>query len=437
MAHQRFAYKSLGDVRSTAQQLGEDLPLSEQTDILFQPLPLKNGITLKNRIALQPMEGSDGTADGAPGPLTERRYHRFAVGGAGLIWFEAVATAPEVRASPHQLYLTEQNLSHFQRLVAQIKEIGLKENGFAPVVIMQATHSGRYSKPEGVPAPIIAYNNPLFEKDGPIDASRIVTDDALSAYAARYEQTARLCREAGFDGIDVKCCHRYMANELLSAYQRPGRYGGSFENRTRFLRECYQAAAAGAGPGFLKTSRLNVYDGYPYPYGFGVSPEGGVAPVLEEGIALGRLLQEAFDIPLLNVTIGNPYTNPHVNRPYDSGAYVPPEHPFTGLARMMSCVGQMQAALDIPVVGSAFSYLRQFAPNLAAGMVEGGHAAVAGFGRMAFADPDFPKQLEDEGSIPAGAVCVTCGRCAALLRAGGPSGCVVRDEAYRTTATKE
>ena len=106
--HEKFHYKSLEEIRQRAAELGEWLPLEEDVSILTSPMRLGDW-TLPNRIALQPMEGTDGTEDGAPGPLTIRRYHRFAKGGAALIWFEAVATAPEVRASAHQLRITPEN----------------------------------------------------------------------------------------------------------------------------------------------------------------------------------------------------------------------------------------------------------------------------------------------------------------------------------------
>ena len=233
--------------------------------------------------------------------------------------------------------------------------------------------------------------------------------------------------------MDVKCCHRYLACELLSAYTRPGAYGGSFENRTRFLKNCYRAAKAGLADGdFFLTSRLNAYDGFAYPYGFGVREGEGLKPDMTEAIRLIQELKREFDIPLINITMGNPYRNPHVNRPYDHGSYVPDEHPLEGVGRIMKGTSEIQHAVDIPVLGSAYSYLRQFAPNLAAAMVAGGHAAMCGFGRMAFACPDFVREARENGRIDPKKVCVTCGGCAALLRAGKPSGCVVRDrEVYR------
>ena len=425
MLHETFHYSTLDSLRAAAAEVKADLPLQEDVSPLFRPLPL-GAKAAPNRIAFQPMEGTDGTEGGAPGELTIRRYERFAKAGPGLIWFEAVATVPEGRASAHQLYLTEENVDEFKRLTDDIRETCLRENGYAPVLVMQATNSGRYSKPHGYPEPMIAYNCPPLE-DTPLPADRIVSDDDLRRFEEAYTKTARLCQQAGFDGMDVKCCHRYLACELLSAYTRPGEYGGSFENRTRFLKNCYRAAQAGLSSGeFFLTSRLNAYDGFPYPYGFGVR-EGSLEPDMTEAIRLIRELEAEFHIPLINITMGNPYKNPHVNRPYDHGNYVPDEHPLEGVDRVMKGVSEIQHAVDIPVLGSAFSYLRQFSTNLAAGMVEGGHAAMAGFGRMAFAYPDFVQDARRNGQLDPRRVCLTCGGCAKLLRAGTPAGCILRD----------
>ncbi|MGN1020240.1 MAG: flavin oxidoreductase/NADH oxidase [Aristaeellaceae bacterium] len=425
MNHETFHYPTLDSLRAAAAKAQADLPLQEDVSPLYRPLTL-GAVTAPNRIAFQPMEGTDGTEDGAPGELTVRRYERFAKAGPGLIWFEAVATVPEGRASAHQLYLTGDNVDAFRRLTDDIRETCLRENGYVPVLVMQATNSGRYSKPHGYPEPMIAYSCPPLE-DTPLPAGRIVSDDDLRRFEDAYTTTARLCQQAGFDGMDVKCCHRYLACELLSAYTRPGDYGGSFENRTRFLRNCYRAAQAGLTSGdFFLTSRLNAYDGFPYPYGFGVK-EGSLEPDMTEAIRLIRELEAEFHIPLINITMGNPYKNPHVNRPYDHGNYVPDEHPLEGVGRVMKGVSEIQHAVDIPVLGSAFSYLRQFSPNLAAGMVDGGHAAMAGFGRMAFAYPEFVQDARRDGRIDPRRVCLTCGGCAVLLRAGTPAGCILRD----------
>ncbi len=427
MEHCAFHYASLDDVKTELTMLGESVPLSDNVDVLCHPLAV-GGVTLQNRLAIQPMEGCDGTADGAPGELTLRRYRRFAASGASLIWAEACAVAQEGRANPRQLMITADNLDAYKRMVEEMREISMKENGFSPFIVLQTTHSGRYAKPTGTPAPLIAYQNPVFEKNAPIDPSRIVSDDYLASLPERFARTAKLAAEAGFDAVDIKCCHRYLLSELMSAYTRPGRYGGDFEGRSRLLREAVEAVKAVAPSDLMLTARINLYDGFPYPYGFGVAPEGGLTPDLTEAKKLVSLLHETYGMSLLDFTIGNPYVNPHVNRPYDKGGYVPEEHPLHGVARMAHCVGEVRRAFpDLRVIGSGHSYLRQFAPQMAAGMVEAGWADMAGFGREAFAYPTFAKDILQRGAMDPKKCCVTCGKCTELMRAGSVAGCVPRD----------
>lgn len=426
MKHETFHYHSLEELRKTGEDLNAFMPMSEDVSCLYQPITI-GGKTVPNRIAFQAMEGTDGTEDGAPGEKTIRRYERFSKAGPGVIWFEAVATVKEGRASAHQLQINPDNVDDFKRLVEHMREICLKENGFDPIIVMQATNSGRYSKPHGYPEPLIAYNCPPLE-DEPLPADRILSDDTLRRYEAAFGPAAKLAQEAGFDGMDVKSCHRYLACELLSAFTRPGEYGGSYENRTRFLKNAYRAAkAAITGDKFFVSSRLNAYDGFAYPYGFGICKD-SMEPDLTEPIRLIGELRDEFNIPMINITMGNPYKNPHVNRPYDHGNYVPDEHPLEGTSRMMKGLSEIQHAYpDLPVLGSAFTYPRQFSPNLAAGMVGGGHCSLAGFGRMAFAYPEFIHDLKKNGCIEASKSCIACGGCAVLLRSGTPAGCVIRD----------
>ncbi len=429
MEHREFHYTTLGDVEAELTALQVSLPLSENTAALREPLAV-GGHVLPNRLAIQPMEGCDGRADGAPDELTRRRYRRFAASGAALIWVEATAVVPEGRANPRQLMLTAANLDEFKAMVEEIRTVSLCEHGFSPFLVLQMTHSGRYSKPEGTPAPLIAYNNPIFEKNAPIDPARVVSDDYLATLPPHFAETARLAAQAGFDAVDIKCCHRYLMSELLSAYEREGRYGGDFAGRTRLLRETVEAVRAAVPSDVMLTSRLNLYDGFPHPYGFGVTEEGGLIPVLDEAKQLVALLHETYGMPLLDFTIGNPYVNPHVNRPYDKGGYLPPEHPLAGVARMMDCVGEVRRAFpQLRVIGSGYSYLRQFAPQLAAGAVESGVCDLAGFGREAFAYPTFARDVLRDGAMDPKKCCITCGKCTELMRAGSVAGCVPRDAA--------
>ena len=430
-------YSNLLSFREENILLKTDLPTTNDTSILAQPLQVGTK-TIPNRLACQAMEGCDGTSGGSPDVLTTRRYDRLARGGSGLIWFEATAVMEEGRANPRQLYIHEGNLDDYKRQVETIKEAGLQANGVEPVVIMQATHSGRYSKPEGKPAPLIAYNNPIFEKDNPINSSRIVTDDYLDRVLEAMIHGAELAEQAGFDGVDMKCCHRYLNSELLSAYKREGRYGGSLENRTRLLRESIQGAQARCGKDFLVSSRLNVYDGFPYPYGFGVSKDGGTDFAPAEPIWLLQQLRDS-GAELLNITMGNPYFNPHVNRPYAQGGYEAPEHPLEGVARMLKgTVCLKQAVPEIKFLCSALSYLGVAAPHVAAAMISQGGFDLAGFGRTALAYPDFARDILDCGEMKKEKICICCSKCTQIMRQpGGTPGCVVRDQRVYLPIYKE
>lgn len=425
-----FRYKSVEEIQKAAEKEGVFLPFAKTVEALCAPVQTET-LSLKNRMAIQPMEGCDGTRDGKPDELTLRRYDRFAASGAGLIWEEATAVCEEGRANPRQLWIRPETVDAFKAMNERIREISMKENGFAPKIIMQATHSGRYSKPDGTPDPIIAYHNPIFEKNAPIDDGHIITDEALDRLSEQLGNAARLAQQAGFDGVDIKACHRYLDSELLSAYERPGRYGGSFENRTRLLREGIANAQASVTGEFLVTSRLNIYDGFPYPYGFGVNEKDGLTPDMSEPLRLIKILHEEMGVPLLDLTIGNPYVNPHVNRPADWQPYELPEEPLVGVARMLDCIHQIQKAFPaLQIIGSGLTYLRQFAPLMAAGAIEQGYFTIAGFGRMSFAYPRFAKEILAGRELDSKQCCIACGKCTQLMRMGSTAGCVVRDSVY-------
>ncbi len=424
----RNVYSTLDEFIKQNKELDTELPFSENTEVLGKSLFIGNK-EIKNRIVCQPMEGCDGNADGTPGDLTLRRYDRFARGGAGLIWYEATAVLPEGKANPRQLHINENNIDAFCRQVETIKETAFKENGFEPVVIMQATHSGRYSKPEGKPAPLIAYNNPIFEKNSPVSSDRIVTDNYIDEVKEALIKASCLAEKAGFDGVDIKACHRYLNCELLSSYERKGKYGGSFENRTRLLRESILGAMDVTKRNFIVTSRMNVYDGFPYPYGFGVRENAGIDVDLSEPIELIKILS-SYGVKLLNITMGNPYFNPHVNRPFSKGGYTHEEHPLEGVTRMLKGIADIKREVpEVSLIASAFSYLGVAAPFVAAGFIEAELFDMAGFGRTVFAYPDFAKDIIAKGTMDKNKICLCCSKCTEIMRTpGGTPGCVIRDK---------
>ena len=427
MSQERFHYKTLEEVKERAEELKVYLPFSSSTDILKTPLKVGN-VTFHNRMGIAPMEGADSLEDGSPSDYTIRRYVNEAIGGSALIWFEAISIVPEGRSSKTQLLLTEENVESYKRMNEKIKEAGRKANGFEPYLIMQANHSGRYSNPDNRPAPMIAYRHPQLEQYRAADDSCIVTDDYLKSLEESFGKAALLAKKAGFDAVDIKSCHGYLLAELLSAYDRPGQYGGNYENSTRLLKNGIKAAKVWEDENFQVTCRLGIYDGYEYPWGFGVSEGSGLKPDLKEPIRLVKELYGNCGIQMMNLTMGNPYATTHVTRPFDMGKYEPEEHPFTGIGRMIAGIGEVKKAVpEMVIFGSAPTYLRQFADLYTAGAVEEGFCDGMLFGRMAFADPDYANEIIKNGRIDPKRVCMTCGKCGDLIRAHKPTGCVIRD----------
>lgn len=427
----RFSFKSLAELLGAMARRGCDMPCAEDMSVLGEPVGFGR-LVVPNRLVCQPMEGCDGEPDGSPGELTLRKYLRFAAGGAGMIWFEACAVAEEGRANPRQLWLHEGNLASFADMVRQTKQAAVEAGGPVPICVLQMTHSGRYCRPAGTPSPIIAHHSGALDRFHNLPADYpLIADERLDALQDAYVASARLAVRAGFDAVDVKACHCYLLSELLAAHTRGGsRYGGSYENRTRMLRETAGKVVAGLAGEAEVTCRLNAYDALAYPYGWGVDREDVDRPDLAEPIRLIGELRQA-GLAGVNITMGNPRVYPHVVRPHDrmvTGQPTPPEDPMTGQIRIIEVVRNIQRAVeDFPVVGSGYSWLRQYGANIVAGLVRDGWTTLAGFGRGALACPDFAREILTAGRLDARKVCVTCSACSQIMRDGGRSGCVVRD----------
>ena len=386
--------------------------------------PIQIGKTrICNRVVLQPMEGCDCNADGSPSELTIDKYIKAAQSGAGLIWFEANAVCPEGRTNPRQMMLTKGNLPKFKELLTRIREIAEKECGIKPILILQLTHSGRQSI-----TPMIAYRHPIYEERRPVTDDNIVSDEYLDTLPERYAESARLAVEAGFDGVDVKSCHGYLFQELLSAFERKGRYGGCFENRIRLYLDSVQAVRHSIPEDFLLATRLSVSDMVPKPYGFGTTEENEL-DLSEPDLLIARLMEEG--IQLLNVTVGNPYYNPHVNRPYRKGGYLPPEAASAGLERFVTIEKHIKDAFpSLWVVGSGLSYYREDLLERSERQLREGVCDLVGYGRMWLAYPKFYRDFVN-GSFDSAKCCLACSKCTELMRAGQVSGCAVFHEYYR------
>ena len=431
--HAPFRLAYIGDLRAAIKELNLDLSVEEDISCLAKPVTVA-GRTIPNSMVIQPMEGCDGTAEGAPGELTIRRYRRFGAGGAGLLWVEACAVVPEGRANPRQLWINKDTKDALARMADEARKAAVESmgEGHRPFLVLQLTHSGRYSKPSKKFAPIIAFHDPLLDPTRNVAPDQpVISDDELEALEDMYVEAAKLAFEAGFDAVDVKACHRYLVNELLAAHTREGKYGGSYENRTRFIKNVIGKIYTEAGKEKIVTCRLGIHDAHPYPYGWGMDKDNPTAPNLDEPKRLVKELHE-MGLPLINITMGNPYFNPHVNRPYDrpiDGSSCPEENPLVGMERLVGLTRQVRKNLpNLVVIGSGYSWLRNLWPYIAAAEINAGNIQMVGVGRQSFAYPGFAKEIIETGRLDRRHTCIACSSCTQIMRDGGMTGCVPFDK---------
>ncbi len=451
--------KSVADLRRHVAGLGVDLAVDDAVEAgpgapLARPFARPAGV-IGNRFAILPMEGWDGTEDGRPSDLTRRRWRNFGLSGAKLIWGgEAVAVRRDGRANPNQLLLDDRTFAEVAGLreglvAAHSERFGRSDD---LLVGLQLTHSGRFARPEekGRPEPRIAYRYPHLDAQvGVVDDRPVLSDDEIARLVEAFVATARLARAAGFGFVDVKHCHGYLGHEFLSAVDRPGRYGGSLENRARFLREVVEGIRAEA-PGLEIGVRVSVFDLMPFrpgPDGVGV-PAPGAGPYRHafggDGTGLGidlaepsafLAILESLGIDLVCTTAGSPYYNPHVLRPAafpPSDGYLPPEDPLIGVARQVGATAALKAQHPgMTFVGSGYSYLQEFLPHVGQKAVRDGGVDFVGLGRMVLSYLDLPADVLEGKTLARKRICRTFSDCTTGPRNGMISGCFPLDPFYK------
>jgi 2,4-dienoyl-CoA reductase-like NADH-dependent reductase (Old Yellow Enzyme family) len=400
-----------------------------------------------DRYAILPMEGWDGTEDGKPTDLVLRRWQRFGESGAGLVWGEATAVRADGRANPHQLLIGPEVAQLRDALLdAHDRRYGRSEVD-APTVGLQLTHSGRYA----VTGPLVAYEHPVLDarSSAPV---HVLGDAELDDLVEDFGRAAAIARDAGFDFVDLKACHGYLGHELLSAVDRPAPYGGSLAGRTTFFRRCLHAMRA-AAPGLEVAVRVSAFDlvphrpsddtsvgepepdvPSPYPYAFGGDGT-GLGLDLTEPKALLDLFAE-LGISRVCITAGSPYYVPHVQRPAffpPSDGYLPPEDPLVGVARLLSATAELKAHRpELTIVGTGYSYLQEWLPHVAAGVLATGGADWIGLGRMALSYHDLPNDLREGKPFDRRRICRTFSDCTTAPRNGLVSGCWPLDPFYKS-----
>jgi NADPH2 dehydrogenase len=490
------------DFRQHTQSLGIDLPCEDSVvtgtaSPLAQPVrgPAINGKTVGNRYAIQPMEGWDGTTAGRITDEVRRRWRRFGESGAKLIYGgEAMAVRPDGRANPNQLLINEATKKDLAELRA-ILIAAHKEHfgdGDDLVIGFQLTHSGRFCKPNDQKRlePRVAYRHPILDRKFSVSSdAQVWTDSEIQLLIQNYIEAAKIAADVGADFVDIKHCHGYLLHEFLSAYTRPGIYGGSFENRTRILCEIVDGIRA-SGNRIDLGVRLSAFDFVPfkpdpalsqpgklgpgipedfshclpYRYGFGVNSLNPIEYDLSETIQFAELCLQ-LGVKILNLSAGSPYYNPHIQRPAaypPSDGYQPPEDPLVGVARQLNVVRQVKEHLirfeagwpiapggteetslartkgsrpsassaGLIVVGSAYSYLQEYLPQVAQFVVRHGWTDMIGLGRMTLAYPTILPDALKKGALEKKLICRTFSDCTTAPRHGLISGCYPLDKYY-------
>lgn len=458
-----FTYRTLEDIRRDVKERGLAIAFEENLQAIMQPVRVGQR-TIGNSLGIHPMEGCDGTLEGKPGELTFRRWESFGRGGAKLIWGEATAVAPEGLANPRQLLINGENLRDFESLLQRTRtahrEMYGQDNDL--LVGLQLTHSGRYS----YRTPLIAYHHPQADQATFLDKHKgillppeypVVTDEYLEKLEDTYLEAAVRACKVGFDFIDIKQCHTYLLNELLGARQRQGKYGGSFENRTRLVRNILKRIKNELGDKIILASRVNAFDGVPfekdsltgigmplpfalpYEYSFGVDRNDPLKEDLTEPLALVRMLCD-LGVKMINVSMGSPYYNMHYGRPFEvtpTDGYLQPEHPLVGVERHFRITGKVQEAFpDLVVVGTGYSWLQKFLINAAESNLRRKRVTIVATGRGAIAYPEYANDALTLGELKSSRVCLAVSYCTNLMRAKDnelgqyPAGCAPRDSVY-------
>lgn len=464
--------KSVDQFRAYCQQLGISIPC-EDAILTGSESPLTQSMdgwalnhkTPGNRWAIHPMEGWDGTPTGGITPEVRRRWQRFGESGAKIIFGgEAMAVRPDGRANPNQLILSEVNRADIAELRQILFEAHRVRFGTTDDLVLgfQLTHSGRFCRPNesGRWEPRVAYRHPLLDARFHVTREDQVFSDAeVEQLIEDYIVAARIAGEIGADFVDIKHCHGYLLHEFLGAHTRPGRYGGSFENRTRILRDIVAGIRRSGNPIEIGV-RLSAFDFVPfrpdpasskpgkpgpgipedfsacipYRYGFGVSSNDPRNADLAESHEFLKLCGE-LGIKLVNLSAGSPYYNPHIQRPAafpPSDGYLPPEDPLIGVARQLNAVRELKASAPrgMRLIGTGYSYLQEYLPQVAQAAVREGWVDVVGLGRMVLSYPDLFVDATLRGTLTPKLICRTFSDCTTAPRNGLISGCYPLDKYY-------
>jgi 2,4-dienoyl-CoA reductase-like NADH-dependent reductase (Old Yellow Enzyme family) len=371
---------------------------------LFTPFTIGNR-EAPNRIVSQAMEGNDGCPGGSVSERTLNRYKKLAKGEWGIVIVEATSITSESLARKNGLILIRENLESFKKLVKEFKRIN--PNG---LILFQISHSGYKSGP---------FSRKTTICPGVKDADYLKTEE-IDEIKRAFVESVLLTEEAGADGCDIKMCHGYFGSEML----RPGNvredmWGGSFENRTRFLREVMSEIKERLkNSNFIIGSRVSFYEGI----------RGGCGTVeadqiIEDTTEMDQVirLMDQLGMDYVNVSAGIPGVTSELTRPTKPSKYL-----YLHLARYAKHVKELGTSLA--VIGSGYTILEKEAAAFADENIGKDYVDFAGFGRMSFSDPLYPSKLQTGEEIH---YCTACSGCSRLMIRQVNDGCILFNDYYK------
>jgi 2,4-dienoyl-CoA reductase-like NADH-dependent reductase (Old Yellow Enzyme family) len=392
-----------------------------QKDPLFTELKMGNRRVV-NRIALNAMECNDADENGDPSELTYTRYRKNFEGNAGVIVMEAISVISESRGRLNQLIGTPSNLEGLSKLFAEMKRVNDK-----PLLLIQLTHSGELSEPQ--------FSRRVCVKPLPGFGGDLLSEEEVEDIIDKFVSAAKVAHDAGADGVDVKLCHGYLGSQLLRPYNdRKWKFGGSWENRSRFAYEIYERIDKEIGdPNFIVGSKISVWEGFPG----GCGSAGPDTPIIDltEPCLLAKGLEER-GAKFILVSSGSPSITLALSQP-DRRL---PDYAYLHFGFQKAINEAVRP--ETVVIGSAYSVFRNGQNNFLAvnreestleywgnKNIRDGVVDMIAVGRQSLADPYLPIKLETGKSDEIN-WCTACDNCVEILIRQRPVGCATYDKKY-------
>lgn len=340
---------------------------------------------LKNRIAMAPMGENFGGEDGICGERTQAYYEARAKGGTGLIIMGTTAISwPSGTSEPHQLGISTDDF------IPGLAELTRRVHAHGGKIAVQINHSGKVAAHDRACGREMWVSS--MPPDGPVhDGMRTITPKEFSTfvgvgpYPERYRimdkadiaqmvewfaAAALRAKQANFDAVEVHCAHNYMIANFLSPFfnSRTDEYGGSYENRSRLLREVLSAVRERVGPDYPVWVRLDAEE---------MHTPGGI--VMDEALKTAKLCEELG----MNAISVSAYARMPTGSAFTDAPIPQKQNAYRDFAK------QFKQAVNIPIISAGRWELQDAADAVSKGEID-----FVAMGRKLLAEPDLANKLQ-------------------------------------------